>query len=70
MGKFDKPIHAVGTHGLANGSYVIEKRGAFHQYMNGDYMGTIKSVPKTHVESYTIKEANKLLPDCCRQRPQ
>lgn len=61
-------IHHNGIHGLQNGSYTAEKKGEFHSYMNGDYMGRISAIPKHQTQQCDAKTANKHLPDCCKQK--
>jgi hypothetical protein len=51
---------------LQNGSYVAKRPdGSLVQYMNGDYMGEIDTVPETMTE-VPAALAKKLLPDCCK----
>ncbi len=61
-------IHHNGEHGLRNGSYTAEKKGKFHSYMNGDYMGEIPAVPKHQEMQSNVQEANRFLPKCCKQK--
>jgi hypothetical protein len=60
------------THGhniemcLSNGSYVRKDTdGRLFQYINGDYMGLINTIPKGMIEVDTAL-ARELLPRCCK----
>jgi len=51
---------------LENGSYVRQdKDGTLVQYMNGDFMGVIDTIPKTMTE-VDAGHAKSLLPKCCK----
>ena len=63
-----------GDAGLANGSFIREvvwpaEDGEPHvtlaQYMNGDFMWRVDSIPEGFTQ-VTVEHATALLPDCCK----
>lgn len=64
-----KPRYFTHSHNidgcLRNGSYCRQEGDTIHQYMNGDYMGTIAAVPFSMME-VSAEKAKKLLPKCCK----
>jgi hypothetical protein len=57
-----------GDFGLRNGSFVRESKYGLAQYMNGDFMGIIATVPVGFTEVDTA-HAEKLIPRCCNPNP-